>query len=101
MTLTEQIEALRTKMNAAAGDELALTKDLAAELFAHDKSLMREIEAMLTGHQRRRGDILAALDRLAARIGYLPRRTAYPAAQGIYSEARSQIESVRAPSGVH
>ncbi len=69
---TEQIEALRVRMSDTHGDEMTLVTRLAAELAERDAALMRELDAVLVAHERRRADIVHALHTLAARIGHVP-----------------------------
>lgn len=71
-TLSQQIEALRTRMADTHGDEMTLVTRLAAEIAQRDAEMMREVEAILLAHEQRRADIVRALTTLAARIGHVP-----------------------------
>lgn len=70
--LADQIEALRVKMLDEHGEAMRLLDGLDKRLFANDADIMRRLESILSEGERRKGDIVRAMQTLAARIGCLP-----------------------------
>ena len=71
--LIEQIEEMRSRMNALAAGEQGLVTALGEALARADQKLLQDVRSVAADHQARRGAILSELQSLAARMGALPR----------------------------
>jgi hypothetical protein len=80
MTLVEQIEEMRVRMNQLARREQELVKALGQALNRADQKLLQDVRNVAIDHELRREGILRELQSLAARVGTLPspRTTPYP-----------------------
>lgn len=72
-TLTEQIEAMRLRMNQLATEEHGLVRTLGDALTSADQRLLEEVRSIAAAHEARRGAILRELEALAARMCALHR----------------------------
>jgi len=72
-TLTQQIEALRLRMNQLASGEQELVRALGDALSRADQKLLQDVRSVALEHEVRRGAILNELQSLAQRMGTLPR----------------------------
>ncbi len=78
MKFSDQIEALRARMVDEHAEAMRLIEGLDKRLLANDGEVMRALESMLIADAQRKADIVAALQTLAARIGFLPHVPAHP-----------------------
>jgi len=72
-SLIEQIEEMRSRMNALAAGEQGLVTALGEALARADQKLLQDVRSVAADHEARRGAILSELQSLAARMGALPR----------------------------
>jgi hypothetical protein len=72
-SLIEQIEEMRSRMNALAAGEQGLVTALGEALARADQKLLQDVRSVAAEHEVRRGAILSELQSLAARMGALPR----------------------------
>ena len=72
-SLIEQIEEMRSRMNALAAGEQGLVTALGEALARADQKLLQDVRSVAGDHEARRGAILSELQSLAARMGALPR----------------------------
>jgi hypothetical protein len=72
-TLTEQIEAMRLRMNQLATEEHGLIRTLGDALTSADQRLLEEVRGVAAAHEARRGAILRELEALAGRMCILHR----------------------------
>ena len=70
--LTEQIEAMRIRMNELATEEHRLVSTLGHALAGVDQQLLEGVRSLAAAHEARRGVILNELQMLAARMFVLP-----------------------------
>lgn len=68
MSFAEELEALRVAMIERAEDQIAQVRALDRLGLQCDAAVMRELQAVLAGMQRRGGDITAVLQEIAARV---------------------------------
>ena len=72
-SLIEQIEEMRSRMNALSAGEQGLVTALGEALARADQKLLQDVRSVAADHEARRGAILSELQSLAARMGALPR----------------------------
>ena len=72
-SLIEQIEEMRSRMNALSAGEQGLVTALGEALARADQKLLQDVRSVAVDHEARRGAILSELQSLAARMGALPR----------------------------
>ena len=77
-SLIEQIEEMRSRMNALAAGEQGLVTALGEALARADQKLLQDVRSVAADHEVRRGAILNELQSLAARMGALPRPPQQP-----------------------
>jgi hypothetical protein len=67
-TLTEQIEAMRIRMNELAATEPEFVRTLGEVLASADQQLIEEVGSAAAAHEVRRSAIIRALQMLAGRM---------------------------------
>jgi hypothetical protein len=72
MSLVQQLEQMRIRMNELAKHETALVSTLGDALRDTDQQLLQEVRRLTAEHEQRRGNILDELQRLASRLNGLP-----------------------------
>jgi|GEM_PF-1627765 len=98
LTLAQQIEEMRIRMNQLAGNEQELVRALGEALSRADQKLLEDVRSLATEHEMRRGAILKELQSLAARMGALPRpRQPFAAIEEATAEAANPVPASAVP----
>jgi hypothetical protein len=96
-TLAKELEEMRMRMNDLAKNEQGLITALGDALSRADHKLLDDVRNISAEHDARRGAILGELQKLASRLGSLPKGTEVFAPLG--STAR-ELPSLEGPHGL-